>query len=396
MMKRLQGMFLIAVVLCQGNAWSWGSATHKFLNQNAVQHLPAGMTQLAAQQSFLTTHAGDADARKSTDPTEDPKHYIDLESYADFAHLPADLSMVVAQYGTTVVDENGILPWAIKAATDSLTAQFRRGALTAAYQTAADLGHYVADAYQPLHCTVNYNGQLTGNTGIHSRYETTMMGQYLSAVTIHADTVRYVNDVYAYALALALDSNPYADSIMRADNAAKLTSGWTGSGSAPQSYYTSLWTSTENYTRPILQNATRDIASLWYTAWMNATVSSVEEGHVLSASPVAFSLEQNYPNPFNPTTKVRYVVGGVVAPSGSEGPEIGNRQQATGNSWVKLAVYDLLGREVAVLVNQPMVAGTHSFTVDASRLATGTYIYRLMTTINGRAYVEAKTMTLLR
>lgn len=73
--------------------------------------------------------------------------------------------------------------------------------------------------------------------------------------------------------------------------------------------------------------------------------------------PAIFSLEQNFPNPFNPTTKIRYQVSGV--------------------SNVKLVVYDLLGREVSVLVNEKREAGVHEVRFDGTGLSSGVYFYRL-------------------
>jgi hypothetical protein len=73
--------------------------------------------------------------------------------------------------------------------------------------------------------------------------------------------------------------------------------------------------------------------------------------------PKGFSLEQNSPNPFNPSTEIRFTLD-----AGSQ---------------AKLAVYDLLGREVAVLVNEPLAAGNHAVSFDARNLSTGTYLYRL-------------------
>ena len=85
-------------------------------------------------------------------------------------------------------------------------------------------------------------------------------------------------------------------------------------------------------------------------------VVSVPQPEVL---PAGFALSQNYPNPFNATTVVRY--------------------QLSAASDVSLAIYDLLGREVAVLVNGPKLPGSYSVTFDGSSLATGVYFYRLST-----------------
>jgi hypothetical protein len=74
-------------------------------------------------------------------------------------------------------------------------------------------------------------------------------------------------------------------------------------------------------------------------------------------TPIAFGLAQNYPNPFNPTTNIRFQV-----------PEAAD---------VRLAVYDRLGREVGVILNGRMDAGSHETQFDATGLASGVYLYKL-------------------
>jgi len=74
--------------------------------------------------------------------------------------------------------------------------------------------------------------------------------------------------------------------------------------------------------------------------------------------PRTFALEQNYPNPFNPVTGIRFQI-----------PEV---------SRVSLAVYDLLGREVAGLVDEQKNAGRYEVMWDASAFPTGMYVYRLI------------------
>jgi hypothetical protein len=104
--------------------------------------------------------------------------------------------------------------------------------------------------------------------------------------------------------------------------------------------------------------------------------------------PQRFLLSQNYPNPFNPTTTMRYTVAGVVAPSGAFLSGVEGR--VTSN--VKLAVYDILGREVAVLVDEQKAPGRYQVEFDGMKLSSGVYFYRL----NAGNYVETKRMMLLR
>ena len=90
-----------------------------------------------------------------------------------------------------------------------------------------------------------------------------------------------------------------------------------------------------------------------------AKESLVAEQLAVEETPKAFTLDQNYPNPFNPSTTVRFTL-----------PE---------TAPVSLTVYDMLGRKVAVLADGVLAAGQHEVRFDASHLASGTYLYRLVT-----------------
>ena len=91
-----------------------------------------------------------------------------------------------------------------------------------------------------------------------------------------------------------------------------------------------------------------------------------------SVQPEMYSLHQNYPNPFNPSTVISFHLP-VVSP-------------------VRLVVFDLLGREMAVLVNERREAGVHEITLDASRLSSGVYFYRL----HAGDFVSTKRMVVLK
>jgi hypothetical protein len=115
----------------------------------------------------------------------------------------------------------------------------------------------------------------------------------------------------------------------------------------------------------------------------NRTVSvGVSEEH--NNMPQTFQLWQNYPNPFNPSTTIRFEVGG----SG----EGGSGFKVQGSRLVTLKVYDVLGREVATMVNEKLQPGTYEVKWDASHQASGLYFYRLV----ANEVVLTKKMLLLR
>ncbi len=96
--------------------------------------------------------------------------------------------------------------------------------------------------------------------------------------------------------------------------------------------------------------------------------------------PESFSLEQNYPNPFNPSTKIKYSV-----------PQVSN---------VLIKVFDVLGNEIATLVNEEKAAGTYELTWNAENLPSGIYFYQLkevdISIGSGQVFVNTKKMILLK
>jgi hypothetical protein len=354
---RLSAVVLCLVVLAGAVphcALGWGSTVHQIINRNAVIHLPPEMAVLAAQQSYLASHASDADYRKSSDTAEGPKHYLDIDWYPDFATLTPSLTALVGQYGWATVKENGILPWATVWAMDSLTAQAKRGDWTKAYQTAADVGHYVGDVFQPLHCTQNYDGVMTGNNGIHSRYESSMISTYKSALVVSKGPLQQVTDPYRYIFTYILRSQMLVDSILHADTRAKLVSG----GSYSSTYYASLWASTDTMTIQLVQDATVVLASLWQYAWQQAGLLAPTSVEAPSLMPLEMTLMANYPNPFNGTTTIPFSI------------------RRTGH--VTLTVHSLLGQETGVLYDDVAEGGeVVRVRFHADRLASGVYLARI-------------------
>jgi glycosidase len=115
--------------------------------------------------------------------------------------------------------------------------------------------------------------------------------------------------------------------------------------------------------------------------------------------PIEFGLMQNYPNPFNPVTTIGFRVAGIGLQNpgpGSQDPGSNTRNPEPATRNVKLSVYDLLGREVAMLVNEGKAPGTYTAEFDAHRLASGVYLYRLTVSGNGIQFVDTKKMIVVK
>jgi hypothetical protein len=353
-------LFLLgALGLYEASGWGWDS--HYFINRRTVYHLPNQMMLFIQDSVFFEEHAEDADRRVNSSDTslyaERPRHFMDIDDYPNFRNLTRNLDSLIMLYGRARVIDNGTNPWATVWVYDSLVAQLRRGNWLAAKLTAADLGHYVGDAHQPLHNTRNYNGQYTNQIGIHSRYETTMLSSnyYLSSLYITPSTVHYIPDRIGFVFEYILHTNSLVDTVLQADTDAKSLSG----GAYNATYYNALWQRTRRITLDQMQRGTLDLASLWYSAWVDAgLISTTGVLPIVATTPIELSLKQNYPNPFNPSTTISYTlpVGGTVS----------------------LKVFSLEGKEVATFVQENQSAGEHSVNFSApTTLASGTYIYQL-------------------
>jgi hypothetical protein len=108
-----------------------------------------------------------------------------------------------------------------------------------------------------------------------------------------------------------------------------------------------------------------------YGNWILKDVLGITDSEILPI-PAEFSLEQNYPNPFNPSTRIKYTL-----PS---------------KEFVVLKIFNILGKEIASLVNTEQTAGTYELDFDAFNLNSGVYFYR----IEAGSYVDTKKMLLVK
>ncbi len=142
---------------------------------------------------------------------------------------------------------------------------------------AADLGHYVGDGHQPMHTIMNYNGQMTGQKGIHFRYESIMVDSNLTEINKDFDSekAKYVGKPLDFIFNYISDANSAADLLFAADEFAyKQTN-----SRKDESYYKLLWFRTRYITEIQIENSARDFASLFYSAWIDAGKPSFDDIH---------------------------------------------------------------------------------------------------------------------
>lgn len=268
---------------------SWGMYGHEHINRAAVLVLPAPLqTFFYNHIDFITQESTVPDLRKYTlnDKSENPRHFIDLENYGSMDSMPANLADAKKKYDDKFLSQNGILPWYMMELMDKLTKAFKEKRKTEILFIAADLGHYLGDAYMPLHTTANYDGQATNQKGIHSFWESQLPELFGDGYNFNAGEAKYIDNIQKETWAIILSSHALIDTVLKAESDLH-------SATADEKIYLkdkdgnvvktkfNQQIHSEEYAKQFhiklngmvekqMRGAIISTSSFWYTAWVNA------------------------------------------------------------------------------------------------------------------------------
>ncbi len=232
---------------------------------------------------WLSAHATDADKRKHTVEREAPRHYLDWDAPALSCLDPLGdspwFSHAVEACSDDTLWEYGVLPWQIGWSYSKLVVAFDSVDRNAILRHATDLGHYVADAHVPLHTTLNYNGQLTGQDGIHGVWETRLPALFGGVYDLVVQEVQYIPDVNRWAWQTLAHSHGHVEAVLAEELDATVQFGEGlvreergGSVALQQdeawcaAYHLGLAGMVEAQWRSSIVG----VSSLWYSAWVDA------------------------------------------------------------------------------------------------------------------------------
>lgn len=197
---------------------SWGFFAHRRINRMAVFTLPAKPGAFyKAHIDEITEHAVDPDKRRYVSKTEAPRHYLDADHYgkSPFDSIPHKWEDAKKKYSEDTLRAYGIVPWAIQSTYQKLVSAFKERDSSKIIRFSSDLGHYVADAHVPLHMSLNYNGQLTGQTGIHAFWESRLPELFADRYNYFAGRAEYLDDPLEAAWSICRRTFSTVDSTLR-------------------------------------------------------------------------------------------------------------------------------------------------------------------------------------
>lgn len=271
-------------------ALAWGAWSHQRINRAAVLALPPALrTFFYNHADFVTEEAVMPDARKYVlhDRAEFPRHFLDVEAYdVPLGQLPRTAAEAQARYDAATLAKNGTLPWTIQETLAQLTQAMRKGRKDEILFLAADLGHYLGDAQMPLHTSVNHNGQLTGQAGIHAFFEGRLPELFGQTYSFNVGEATYLPDPTAETWRLLAESHASADTLLAVerqlqaqvplaeryehDAQGAIRKNQFGDAYHSQAYASRYHQALGHLVERRLRQAVRSTANFWYTAWVNA------------------------------------------------------------------------------------------------------------------------------
>jgi hypothetical protein len=266
---------------------SWGFFGHIRINKMAVFTLPPEMIGFYKRYiDYVSEHAVDPDKRRYASKVEAPRHYIDIDHYGNdtldaFDAVPERWSDAVAKYTEDTLQAYGIVPWHINSMMYWLTDAFKDKNVERILYLSADLGHYIADAHVPLHTTKNYNGQLTGQRGIHGFWESRIPELTADDYNYFVGRADYISSPLSYVWQTVRASHSAVDSVLDFERIlnnkfpADQKYTYENRGASVMKQYSLDYTMAYNtmldgMVERRMRKAVISVGSMWYTAWVNA------------------------------------------------------------------------------------------------------------------------------
>jgi hypothetical protein len=260
---------------------AWGFWAHQRINRLAVFTLPPELLGIYKENiDYLTEHAVDPDKRRYAVDGEAAHHFIDIDHYGayPFPNVPRYWDEAVAKLSADTLEAYGVVPYHVPVVVYRLAKAFEARDLSRIMKLSADLGHYIGDAHVPLHTTENYNGQLTGQKGIHGFWESRLPELFAKNYDFFVGQAYLVSDLHLEAWDAVLESHRLVHDVLSLEKqlsddfpASKKYGYESRNRSTIRTYsreYSAAYHSLlDGMVEARMRRAILRIGAYWYTAW---------------------------------------------------------------------------------------------------------------------------------
>jgi hypothetical protein len=281
----------------------WGFFAHQRINRLAVFTLPPEMIGFYKKNiDYITEASVNPDKRRFSSPEEAPRHYIDLDHYGDdvLKTMPRYWNVAVTKHTEDTLKAYGIVPWHIYKMYFQLKDAFAIKDPKKILRLSAELGHYVADAHVPLHTTENYNGQLTGQEGIHGFWESRLPELFSNNYDFFVGRAVFIENVQLEAWRAVESAHRAVDSVLReekklAEQFGEKRYSFETKGKQTQKVYSKEYarayhTILDGMVEKQMRLAIKSIGSIWFTAWVDGGQPDLDK--LINYKPTSEELSQ--------------------------------------------------------------------------------------------------------
>jgi hypothetical protein len=281
----------------------WGFHAHRQINRLAVFTLPPEMIGFyKANLQYISEAAVNADRRRFAVVEEAPRHYIDIDHYGDSAvyKMPRFWNDAVEKFGEDTLKAYGILPWHLYTMYFRLRDAFMVKDPSRILSLSADIGHYIADAHVPLHTTENYNGQLTGQEGIHAFWESRIPELFSTEYDYFVGKATYLENAQIAVWEAIVQSHREVDSVLSIEKRLSEQFGeqkYSFETKGKQTVRVYSYEFSKAYAEALngmierqMRLAIKMLGDFWFTAWVDAGQPDLKS--LINYKPTEAELEQ--------------------------------------------------------------------------------------------------------
>lgn len=287
-MKKI--FLLIIICLTIQESFSWGFWAHKKITSEAINLLPNELYKFYnSYRDSIVNSSINPDLRRNFDKTEAPRHFIDFEYYETypFKTIPHNFNEAKIKFGDSLINAAGCVPWHISDVTKKLEEAFKQNNIQNILFYSSELAHYIGDAHVPLHTTINYDGQLTNQNGLHARWESEIPERYNSKFNLSYDSIGYVKNVEEECFKICIESYKNVSKVLSEDFASRYDTDGTAlfketvvNGrkrfNFENKYYDIYYAKLDGMVESRMEMAANRLASFWFTAWVNAQKNNIK------------------------------------------------------------------------------------------------------------------------
>lgn len=281
-------ILIILIIALQTRGYSselmkpWGFFAHKKINAMAIYTLPIEMiTFYKRHQKEIEDLSVLPDQRRYIMDNEASRHYIDLDRYeiADIRYT--SWAEIIKNMHQDSLVKHGIVPWHIPILYQQLKYAFVRRDTIKIIKLSAEMGHYIGDLHVPLHTTSNYDGQKTGQTGLHAFWESRIPELLNEALEEWVGPAAFVYNVPKSAWDWTLESHTEVKILIEKE--AKLNASFKQSkkytfekkGNVLQKNYSVEYSKKyhqvlDHQIENRFQSAYKHVGDIWYSAWIES------------------------------------------------------------------------------------------------------------------------------